>query len=78
MISEARDTLERAIELDSKYADAHFHLTNVLLMQQEWRLALDHARKGHEICVQTKDDRLQSFEALLIRAEESFELYDAS
>ena len=78
LISEARDTLERAIELDSKYADAHFHLTNVLLMQQEWRLALDHARKGHEICVQTKDDRLQSFEALLIRAEESFELYAAA
>jgi len=78
LISEARDTLERAIDIDSKFADAHFHLTNVLLMQQEWHLALDHARLGHEICVQTQDDRLQSFEALLIRAEESFELYDAS
>ena len=78
LISEARDTLERAIELDSTFADAHFHLTNVLLMQQEWRLALDHARQGHEICVQTQDTRLNSFKALLSRAEESFELYASS
>ena len=78
LISEARDTLERAIELDSTFADAHFHLTNVLLMQQEWRLALDHARQGHEICVQTQDTRLNSFKALLSRAEETFELYASS
>jgi glycosyltransferase involved in cell wall biosynthesis len=75
LISESRDTLQQALSLDPNFADAHFHLTNVLLMEQEWALALKHARQGLELCINTDDPRLPSFQVLLSRAEQSYELY---
>jgi tetratricopeptide (TPR) repeat protein len=70
LISESREVLEKALVVNPNYADAHFHLANVLLMQHEWSRALFHARRGIELCTDDDEARKQNFKALFKRAEQ--------
>lgn len=67
LMTEARQTLEAAVSLRPNFPDAHFHLSNVLIMQAEFELALKHAQLALDAC-DSKDPRRSSFSGLLERA----------